>query len=115
MAFLISDFLFELTSESVRSASAKHDLCAVQVSDPAEIDLPAAGMMRFIDPESGDHVEVNTSNQAVRQFYRKEREAWQETVEAFFRKHRVDLIRLRTDEDYIPELRNFFRSRDRMN
>ena len=113
MAFLISDFLFELTSESVRSASAKHDLCAIQLSDPAEIELPAGGMMRFADPESGDHVEVNTSSQEVRQFYQKERLAWQETVGRFFRKHGVDLIELRTDKDYIPALRNFFRNRER--
>lgn len=116
LAFLISDFMFNPTSEAIHSASAKHDLVAVQISDPAEIQLPAAGVLRLQDPETGRHVEVNTSSPAVRELYAKERAHWQSELNAFFRKHSIDVIRLTTaaNEDYIPALRAFFDRRQRV-
>tara|TARA_R110002096_G_scaffold147671_25_gene307874 strand:+ start:15094 stop:15996 length:903 start_codon:yes stop_codon:yes gene_type:complete len=116
LAFLVSDFLFELTSEAVRSASAKHDLVAIQVSDPAEEKLPAAGVLRFLDPESGNHALVNTSNPNIQHLYDQERAQWQREVEAFFRKHKVDLIKVSTDpeQDYMAALHAFFRQRERV-
>ncbi len=116
LAFIISDFLFELTSEAVRSASAKHDLVAVQVSDPAEVSLPAAGVLRFVDPENGQQVEVNTSNPNIQHLYNQERAQWQGEVESFFRKHKVDMIKVSTDpeQDYMKALHAFFRQRERV-
>lgn len=114
LVFFISDFLFELRGEALRSAVARHDVVAVQVSDPAEIELPNAGKIRLRDPETGDLVEVNTANEALRQRYAQHRAEWQKGVEAFFRRHRVDLIRVRTDQDYLPALRGFFQKRTRV-
>jgi len=114
LAFFISDFLFELRSEALRSAVAKHDLVAVQVSDPAEVALPNVGTLRMADPETGRIVEVNTSSESVRARYARHREEWQSGVEAFFRRHRVDLIKVTTDTDYLPALRGFFQNRTRV-
>lgn len=114
LVFFISDFLFELRSEALRSAVARHDLVAVQVSDPAEIELPMAGRLKLLDPETGDLVEVNTNSESVRKRYAHYRTEWQKGVESFFRRHRVDLIRVRTDQDYLPSLRGFFQNRPRV-
>lgn len=111
LAILISDFLFELRSESLRSAGARHDLVAVQVSDPAERELPAVGWLRLRDPETGLHREVNTSDRALRQAYAAERRRWQDEVEVFFRRHSVDLIKAGSEGDYLPALHSFFRRR----
>lgn len=114
LVFFISDFLFELRGEALRSAVARHDVVAVQVSDPAEIELPNAGKLRLLDPETGSLVEVNTASEAVRNRYARHRAAWQKDVETFFRRHRVDLVRVRTDQDYLPALRGFFQNRTRV-
>jgi hypothetical protein len=111
LAILISDFLFELRSESVRSASARHDLVAVQVSDPAERELPAVGWLNFRDPETGQHREINTSDRALRQAYAQERQRWQGDVDVFFRRHAIDLLKAGTESDYLPALHSFFRRR----
>ncbi len=114
LAFLISDFQFELRSEAFRSAGAKHDLIAISVSDPMERALPNAGRMRFLDPESGQYLEVDTSNPAVRRAYRQEREAWEEGLAGFLRKHRIDHIPLSTGANYLPEIHGFFEKRERV-
>jgi uncharacterized protein (DUF58 family) len=111
LVILISDFLFELRSESIRSAGARHDLVAVQVSDPAERELPPVGRMCFRDPETGKSREVNTSDRALRHAYATERRRWQEEVDVFFRKHSVDLIKAGTEAEYLPALQSFFRRR----
>ncbi|MEM7011995.1 MAG: DUF58 domain-containing protein [Verrucomicrobiota bacterium] len=114
LSFIISDFLFDMSDDMIATASAKHDLVAAQVSDPAEIDLPPAGVLRLEDPETGKQFQVNTSNPNLRAAYRKERAAWQEQVEAFFRRHSIDLIQIQTDKDYMPALHGFFRRRERV-
>lgn len=111
LAIFISDFLFELRSESIRSASARHDLVAVQVSDPAEQELPDVGWLRLRDPETGLHRDINTADRALRDAYAKERRRWQGDVDLFFRRHAVDLIKAGTGSDYLPALHSFFRRR----
>lgn len=114
LVFLLSDFLFEedLASD-LRIVNRKHDLVAIQVSDPAELALPAAGYVRLEDPETGRQVEVNTSNPRVRAAYRKQAALWQEEIDRQFKRLSIDKISLRTDEEYLPALHSFFKRRER--
>ncbi|MFT5466031.1 MAG: hypothetical protein ACI8UO_001129 [Verrucomicrobiales bacterium] len=114
LAFLVSDFLFKLSDKTVATASAMHDLVAAQVSDPAEIELPNAGMVLIEDPETGRNFQVNTGNAGLREDYRKERASWQAELDTFFRRHAIDLIQLETDKDYMPALHGFFKRRERV-
>ena len=113
LAFLISDFLFDPGNESIHSASAKHDLVAVQMSDPAEARLPNVGLIRLADPETGQQIEVDTSHPGVRELYEREHGRWESDLKAFFRKHAIDHIPISTAKgaDYIPALREFFSRR----
>ncbi len=114
LVFVISDFLFdEDIFQSLRTVSRQHDMVAIQVSDPAEHQLPAAGYVRLEDPETGQQVEVNTSNPAVRRAYAAEAQRWREQVDSNFRRLAIDKINLRTDEEYLPALHAFFKRRDR--
>lgn len=114
LVFLLSDFLFEddLASE-LRIVNRKHDLVAIQVSDPAELTIPSVGRVRLEDPETGRQVEVNTSNPRVRRAYQKEAEAWQEGIDSEFKRLGIDKISLRTNEEYLPALHGFFKRRER--
>lgn len=113
LVFLLSDFLFEddLSSE-LRLVNRKHDLVAIQVSDPAELAIPAVGRVRLEDPETGRQVEVNTSNPRVRRAYNEAAKAWQEGIDSEFKRLGIDKISLRTDEEYLPALHGFFKRRD---
>lgn len=114
LVFLVSDFLFEEDLRTdLRTVNRKHDLVAIQVSDPAELALPSVGNVRLEDPETGRQVEINTSNPRVRQAYQAEAARWQEEIDQHFKRLSIDKISLRTDEEYLPALHGFFKRRER--
>jgi len=114
LVFLLSDFLFEEDlATDLRIVSQKHDVVSIQVSDPAELELPAAGSVRLEDPETGAQVEINTSSPRVRQAYAAEAARWQEEIDQQFKRLSIDKISLRTDEEYLPALHAFFKKRER--
>jgi uncharacterized protein (DUF58 family) len=114
LVFMISDFLFEEDLETdLRIVNRKHDLVSIQVSDPAELTLPPVGYVRLEDPETGEQVEVNTSNPRVRKAYQEQAKEWQDSIDRQFKRLSIDKISLRTDEEYLPALHSFFKRRDR--
>ena len=64
---LISDLLDDSSWEKeLRALSLRHQIVVVDVRDPRESELPAVGLLTFIDPETGDRLEVHTSDAKVR-------------------------------------------------
>lgn len=114
LVFLLSDFLFpEDLGSALRVVNRKHDLVAIQVSDPAELALPAVGRVRLEDPETGHQIEINTSKPRVRAAYLAEATRWQEEIDRQFKRLSIDKLSLRTDEEYLPALHAFFKRRQR--
>ncbi len=111
IAFLISDFMGDPFTNSLRIASNKHDVVALKVYDKTEKELPDVGLMRLKDAETGEERWVDTSSAAVRESYR----AWQikqeKEMENTFRQCGVDYTDLATDEDYIRPLVQLFKRR----
>ncbi len=66
VVFLISDFLDQDFERALMITSQRHSLSAFVIRDPAELTLPDGGWMRLADPESGDLIEINTSDPKVR-------------------------------------------------
>ena len=63
---VISDFLGEPDWERpLRALSARHELLAVEVLDPRELELPEVGTVVLADPETGRQREVVTTPAAV--------------------------------------------------
>jgi uncharacterized protein (DUF58 family) len=111
LIIVISDFQFGGYEKALRVCSIRHDVVAVQVSDPAEIELPDAGWIVWEDPETGEQLELNTSNPRKREQYRHLRRNWQETLNAQFKAMSVDKIDVCTGQDYVPALHSFFKRR----
>lgn len=113
VVFLISDFQAPDFSRELAITSRRHDLIAMPIVDPREEELPDVGRLTLEDAETGEQIEINTSDRSARLGYLK---AVQDRTAARlreFRKKRVDAISLRTDQDYLPALRAFFRTRER--
>ncbi len=53
IAFLISDFIDDGYDQILRIISRKHDVIAVEVSDPREETLPDSGLIKLRDAETG--------------------------------------------------------------
>ncbi len=113
IAFLISDFLTEGFDDALRIASRKHDLVALKISDKREQELPAIGLVRLLDSETGRTKWVNTSNPHVRkefEFMGRKREAY---LKSLFNKCGVDTAHIRTDGSYVKPLQELFKRREK--
>jgi uncharacterized protein (DUF58 family) len=113
VVFLLSDFQAPDFSKELSVTSERHDLIAVPIVDPREEELPDVGLITLEDAESGQQMQVNTSSRSVRLEFLRAVEERRAAREREFRRRRVDSIQLRTDQDYIPALRAFFRNRER--
>lgn len=113
VVFLISDFLAEGYSRPLAVTSRRHDLIAIPVVDPGEEDLPDVGIVTLEDPETGEQIDVNTSSRALRGAYLALEERRKRAIDQEFNKLGVDMIPLRTNEDYLPVLRAFFDRREK--
>lgn len=113
VTFVISDFFAPDFKKFLSLANKRHDIVAVSVTDPAEKDLPGAGIVKLHDAETGEEFFIDTGNETLRKQYQKECLAREEKNKEIFRSAGVDTINLRTDTAYIPELIKFFKMRER--
>ncbi len=113
VVFLISDFRAPDFSKALRATAKRHDVIAVSITDPAELKLPKAGLLRLTDNESGGVEIVDTSNKQVRRHYQALAAERRRSLAQFFKKQAIDHIPLVTDDDYVVDLVRFFRSRER--
>jgi uncharacterized protein (DUF58 family) len=113
VAFLISDFIADQYEKPLRVVSAKHDLIPIQVVDPREDELPDVGLALIEDLESGELVEVDTSNLDVRADYAREAQRQRASREQLFRRLKLDHVTVSTDHDFVKPLTELFRLRQR--
>ncbi len=113
IVFIISDFLAADYIKPLRVASKRHDVVAVTVTDPRELDLPGVGLIELEDAESGEEVLIDTGDEAWRRQYAEYNEAIREERDQQFRITGVDAIHIRTDQPYIDPLLQFFKLRER--
>ena len=113
VVFLLSDFQAPDFSKPLTIAARRHDVVAIPIEDPRELELPDVGRVDFEDAETGERLVLNTSDRRARLRFAENVAARQEEIPAGFHRFGVDTITLRTDADYVPALRNFFRTRER--
>lgn len=115
LIIVVSDFISRdgAWEKSLRAVAAKHDVVAVHVLDPKELNLPNVGRVCMEDPETGEQIIVNTSHPAVRKAFAERSAAQQVALGQVFRKNAVERIAVQTDMDYVPALKAYFRSRRR--
>jgi uncharacterized protein (DUF58 family) len=111
VAFLISDFHANGYEASMRLAAQKHDIIAISITDPRELELPRVGLVALRDPETGAQALIDTEDRRERQRYAT---AASERVLArrkLLTSLGVEEIAVRTDRSYVEPLMHFFRSR----
>jgi uncharacterized protein (DUF58 family) len=113
LAVVISDFLGEQTWERpLRALSARHDLLAVEVLDPRDIELPEVGTVVLADPETGRQREVETTPLLCREFAAAAAEHREQVASTLRRCGSAHLV-LRTDRDWIADVVRFAVARKR--
>jgi uncharacterized protein (DUF58 family) len=113
LAVVISDFLGPTTwQRPLRALSARHDLIAIEVLDPRDIDLPDIGTVVLADPETGKQREVHASALLRKEFGAAAAEHRAEVASAVRRAGGGHLV-LRTDSDWIADTVRFVVTRKR--
>ena len=121
IVFLISDFKTPGDPErnrtdlrrAVRQTNRRHDLIAVRIEDPLERTLPDVGVIAIEDAETGEIVELDTANPAVRRRFKEATGERSRRLVLDLRSEGVDTLQLTTDTPYIPALQRFFETRER--
>jgi uncharacterized protein (DUF58 family) len=121
IVFLISDF--QSTGDpavaraelrrAMRQTNRRHDLIAVQVADPREKELPNVGVLALEDAESGEIIELDTADAAVRRRFNELALDRAKRMVNDFRSEGVDTLELKTDAPYMAALQRFFKTRER--
>ncbi len=113
LAVVISDFLGEIEwQRPLRALSTRHDLLAIEVLDPRDIDLPEVGTVVLADPESGRQREVHASALLRKEFGAAAAEH-RAMVAAAVRRSGGGHLVLRTDSDWIADTVRFVVARKR--
>lgn len=114
-AFLVSDFIDVHDYESALTvANRKHDLVALQVYDKLDTMLPAVGLMKTLDSETGEEVWIDTSSKKLRNDYKAFYQKQQYSMQQAFTKSRVDNVSMTTNDDYVKALLTLFQRRNYM-
>ncbi|MDO5565651.1 MAG: DUF58 domain-containing protein [Planctomycetia bacterium] len=111
VVFLLSDFFAPEMSRNLAMCARRHDLIALAVSDRAERELPDVGFVRLFDPETGQTLEVDTSDSRVRHWLADDWRRRGEQLDKQLQKAKVDRLNVDTNEDPLSDLRKFFRAR----
>ena len=112
-AFVLSDFIDQESFKNAMTiANRKHDLVAVQVYDRRETELPAVGLMKIKDAETGKEQWIDSSSARVRAAYKEWWEKRQAKMSDTFKKCRVDSVSVRTEDDYVKALIALFDKRN---
>lgn len=113
IVFLISDFIDADYADALKIAGKKHDLVGIRIVDPREEDLPAVGLIKTVDAETGEITWADTSDRRLRSEYAAWWKSREEVRKKIFRRCGLDEILIRIDRPYVKPLMMFFRMRER--
>ena len=111
VAFLVSDFLDRDYEQALRVANARHDLVAFPIADLREQQLPRAGILRMLDPETGQLLLLDTMKDGIRQEFEGLAQEQREVRNRIFKKNGIDFLEIDTQKPYDVPLIRFFRQR----
>ncbi|HEX5968619.1 MAG TPA: DUF58 domain-containing protein, partial [Intrasporangium sp.] len=105
LVIIVSDFISaEGWERPLALLARRHEVVALQVSDPRESELPDVGSIYVEDAETGEQIFVDTSDPGFRKRLRDAAVERQEALEGETQRAGVDLHRVSTDDDLVRVL-----------
>ena len=109
---VVSDFLDATTWPSaIRRLAMRHDVIAVQVVDPRELELPSVGMLSLVDTESGEVRHGQTGSARLRERYRRAALTRHDGIRASLQRAGALHVVLSTDHDWGLDIAHFLSER----
>lgn len=108
MVAVVSDFLAnDGWPDELRRVGTRHDVLAIEVVDPRELELPNVGMLTVVDPESGARRDIQTGSAKLRARYAEAAAGQRADIAAALRRAGADHLQLRTDGDWLRDIAAF--------
>jgi len=111
VVFVLSDFDAPDFERPLRLAAKRHDLIAVEVTDPLEQRVPPVGPVLFEDAETGTRRVIDTSAPGVRRALERESRARRERLHVSLDRAGADRLSVDASVSYDRPLLAFFRRR----
>jgi uncharacterized protein (DUF58 family) len=114
LVVVVSDFLEPPDWERpLRVLAAHHEVLAIEVVDPRELELPPVGLLMLVDPETGRRVEVQTTSAKLRARFAAAAANQRAGIATSIRRAGVGHLQLRTDRDWLRDIVRFVLTRRR--
>ena len=113
VCFVVSDFLDDGYLKAMRSANRKHDVIAVLITDPRELQVPSVGLVTLSDAETGRIAQYDTGSRAFRQQIAVQAADRVDQLRHQFQSSKIDFIHIDASGSVVEPLVKFFRMRER--
>ncbi len=108
LVFVISDFISAPGWErALTLLNKRHEVVAVRLWDPREIELPDVGLILMEDSETGEQLYVDTHDKGFRQRFTQAAKQREAELENTFKRTGVDVLSLSTEEDLVRAIVGF--------
>lgn len=113
VVFLISDFMSEDFMKPLQIANRKHDLIAMKISDPRELQFEDVGLIELEDAETGETLVIDTGSAQFRSDFASRAAEDNFNLNRTLRLIDLDFIHIISNQNYIIPLINFFKMREK--
>jgi uncharacterized protein (DUF58 family) len=102
LVIVVSDFISEPGWERpLDLLNRRHEVLAVRLLDPREVDLPDVGPLIMEDAETGEQLYVDTGDTTFRRRFHEAARAREGAIAASFRHAGIEAATLATDDDLV--------------
>ena len=106
--FVVSDFISAPGWErALAQLAQRHEVSAVRLYDPLEMDLPDLGLVSMNDAETGEQLVVDTHDAGFRERFAKLADARETALRGALARSGVDTLELATDDDLLDAILRF--------
>lgn len=108
LVFVVSDFISTPGwAEPLAHLAQRHDVIAVRLYDPMEMEMPDLGLLVVQDAETGEQVFVDTHDRGFRKRFAAAAQRRETELRSSFRVAGIDALELATDDDLVDAILRF--------
>ncbi len=112
VVFVVSDFMDEGWERLMGITQRHHDTISMVLEDPMERKWPEVGRLLVSDAETGARG-LAPGSKSFRLAYDEKANAAKENRDRIFKRHKIDRVVFRTNQDHVKPLMSFFQERAR--
>jgi uncharacterized protein (DUF58 family) len=113
MCFVVSDFIDAGFEQALSMANRRHDVIAVLITDPRELEVPNVGLTALRDAETGETRLYDTGSRAFRDALADSASRRVAELARRLRRRGIDFIHIDAAGSVVDPLIGFFRMREK--